>query len=80
MGPIVFWVLGLIGEAFMLYVLMQWFREGRRKGKAQVHRKRGYLVSSRLKTESQQFRDFEAKIHRKIARYTVFSQREFGKK
>jgi len=81
MGLAVITILGLLGEAFLLYFLVQWVREGRsRKKKADAHRKKPFLVSSRRTTDKKQFRDFEETIHRRIARYTVFGNREFGKK
>ena len=81
MGLAVITILGLLAEAFMLYVLVHWWREGRPwKKKAAVHRKKPFLVSSRQPTDKKQFRDFEETIHRRIARYTAFGNREFGKK
>jgi len=81
MGLAVITVLGLSGEAFLLYFLVQWVREGRpRKKKAEVHWKKPFLVSFRRTTDKKQFHEFEETIHRRIARYTVFGNREFGKK
>jgi len=81
MGLVVITILGMLVEAFILYVLVRWLRESTPwKKKAEVHRKKPFLVSSRQATDKEQFREFEKTIHRRIARYTVFGSREFGKK
>jgi len=81
MGLVVITIVGLLGEGFLLYFLVQWVREsGWRKKKADVHRKRPFLITSRRTTDKKHFHDFEETIHWKIARYTVFGNREFGKK
>jgi hypothetical protein len=81
MGLAIITVLALLGEAFLLYFLVHWVREGRpRKRKPEVHRKKPFVINSRQAADKKQLRDFEETIHRRIARYTVFGTREFGKK
>ena len=81
MRLVVIVVLAILVEGFMSYVLVRWWQESRpRKKRDEVHRKKPFLVSARQARAKEQFRDFEEAIHRRIARYTVFGNREFGKK
>jgi len=81
MGLVVITLFALLVEAFLLYFLVHRVREGRpRKRKLEVHRKKPFLIRSRQSTDKKQFREFEESIYRRIARYTVFGNREFGKK
>ena len=81
MGLIVITILGLLGEGLLLYLLVQWVREGRpRKTKSDVHQKELFLGSSRTASDKKRFRDFEETIHRRIARYAVLGEHELSKK
>ena len=81
MGLIVFVILGLLAEAFFLYVLGHWVRDAKpRKTKAALDENRPSPASPRQTMNVEQFREFEESIHRKIVSIHSFRKTALGKK
>jgi hypothetical protein len=81
MGLIVFVILGLLAEAFFLYVLVHWVRDAKpRKAEAALHEKRPRPASPKQTMNVMHFRELEESIHRKIVSIHGFRKTASGKK